>query len=65
MENKHYKERKMVENHVFYYRLLSILSEISATITITIDIGEKWTFGHPWGGGGGLSRGPLDPDLSM
>ena len=36
-----------VKNHVFYYRLLSILSEKSATITITIAIGGKWTFGHP------------------
>ena len=32
----------------FYYRLLSILSEKLATFTITIAIGEKLTFGHPW-----------------
>ena len=38
---------KKVENHVFYYWLLSILSEKSATITITIAIGGKRTFGHP------------------
>ena len=40
-------ESEKVENHAFYYQLLSILSEKSATITITIAIGGKWTFGHP------------------
>ena len=43
--NNENNETENVKNHAVYYRLLSILSEKSATITIAI--GEKWTFGHP------------------
>ena len=32
----------------FYYRLLSIRSGKIATFTITITLGKKWTFGHPY-----------------
>ena len=45
----------------FYYRLLSILSEKLATFTITIAIGEKLTFGHPWGGETNLDNFLISP----
>ena len=51
-----------VENRAFYYRLLSILSEKSSTFTITIAIGKKWTFGHPWKIPGGLLMTTVNGD---
>ena len=53
-----------VENNAFYYRLLSILSEKSATITITIAIGGKGTFGHPcWPPDVTVTFGPNKPKM--